>query len=155
MKRITPYQRKFHVSNLNLTFVEGEMLVDVLADRREAVAERGLQRGIAALLDELEDPRPEEGQPELHERRRRAAGREGGGCGDRLVLGEEAEEAEGVEDDGAVAVEQEDALQRRLQHVHVVPDRTEVDGDQLAQVLQCHVPHVVVECPALRWIIIL
>ena len=108
MKRLTP-QWTLQVSNL--TFVEGKMLIDVLADRREAVAERGLQRGIAALLDELEHPRPEEGQPELHERRRRSAGREGGGGGDRLVLGEEAEEAEGVEDDGAVAVEQEDALQ--------------------------------------------
>ena len=81
----------------------------MLADRRETVAQRGLQSGIAALLDELEYPRPEEGQPELHERRRRP---NGGGGGGRLVLGEEAKEAEGVEDDGAVAVEQEDALER-------------------------------------------
>ena len=45
------------------------------------------------------------------------------------MLGEEAEEAEGMEDDGAVAVEQEDALERRLQHVDVVADRSEVDRD--------------------------
>ena len=98
------------------------MLIHMLADRRETVAQRGLQSGIAALLDELEYPRPEEGQPELHERRRRPTG--AGGGGDRLVLGEEAEEAEGVEDDGAVAVEQEDALEGRLQHVDVARDWT-------------------------------
>ena len=60
------------------------------------------------------------------------------------MLGEEAKEAEGMEDDGAVAVEQEDALKRSLQHVHIVPDRTKVDRDQLAEVLKSHVPHVVV-----------
>ena len=125
------------------------MLIHMLADRRETVAQRGLQSGIAALLDELEYPRPEEGQPELHERRRRPTG--GGGGGDRLVLGEEAEEAEGVEDDGAVAVEQEDALEGRLQHVDVARDWTEVDGDQLTEVLQRHVPHVVVERAAASW----
>ena len=49
-----------------------------------------------------------------------------------------------MEDDGAIAVQQEDALERSLQHVHAVLDRTEVDRDQLAEVLKSHVPHVVV-----------